>query len=45
MPRAKPPNDMILSEIFDVYIKKNVITTEMGIAAPIMRVLRRFLRK
>jgi len=45
IPKAKPPREMMFREIFEEYIRKNVMTTEMGMAAPMIRVLRKFFRK
>ena len=45
MPRARPPSEMMLSEIFDENIRKNVTMTDTGMAVPMMTVLRTFLRK
>ena len=44
-PRARPPSDMMFSDVPVWYIMKNVATTEMGMEAPMIMVLRRSLRK
>ena len=45
MPRVSPPSDMMLSEIPETYIRKNVAITEIGIAMPMINVVFQLRRK
>ena len=39
MPRARPLKDIMLREILKTYIKKNVVTIEIGIDNPMINVV------
>ena len=45
IPRASPPSEMMLRVISKENMRKKVMITEMGMASPMMMVLRRFFRK
>ena len=45
IPSVRPPSDMMLSEIPEMYIRKKVEITDTGIAIPIIMVVFQLLRK
>ena len=45
IPRVRPPSDMMLSEMPETYIKKNVAITEIGMDSPMISVVAKLRRK